>query len=167
MSHLGHALAENRHGLIMAIEVGEASGTGERTAATAMLDRLAERQGVRPRTLGADKGYDAGEFYLELERRGVEPHVAVIEKPPANPRHLRAAGREAFEARQRMKARLSSATYRVSQRCRKKVEECFGWLKTIAGLARSRWPERWKLKQQVEIAAAAFNLIRMRNLAAI
>jgi transposase len=167
LSHLGHALAENRNGLIMAIEVGEASGTGERSAATAMLDRLAERQGVRPRTLGADKGYDAGEFYLELERRGVEPHVAVIETPPANPQHVRAFRRDEFAARLRMKERLASPTYRVSQRCRKKVEECFGWLKTIGGLARSRWRQRWKLKQQMELAAAAFNLIRMRSLAAI
>jgi transposase len=167
LSHLGHAIAENRNGLIMAIEVGEASGTAERNAATAMLDRLAERQGVRPKTLGADKGYDAGEFYLELERRGVEPHVAVIGTPPADLRHVRASRRAEFEARLRMKERLASATYRVSQRCRKKVEECFGWLKTIGGLARSRWPKRWKLKQQLELAAAAFNLVRMRSLAAI
>lgn len=90
LSHLGHALAENRHGPIMAIEVGEASGTGERTDATAMLDGLAERQGVRPKTPGADKGYDTGELYLELERRGVEPHV-VCDRDAADGRRSRAS----------------------------------------------------------------------------
>lgn len=65
-----------------------------------------------------------------------------------------------------MRERLSTDGYRLSQRCRKKVEECFGWMKTVGGLARSRHVERWKIKQQMELAAAAYNLIRIRSLSA-
>ena len=72
--------------------------------------------------------------------------------------------RARVEARERMRARLETEGYRLSQRCRKKVEESFGWLKTIAGLARSRWVGRWKLRQQMELSAAAFNLVRLRKL---
>ena len=63
-----------------------------------------------------------------------------------------------------MKDRLTEVGYQLSQRCRKKVEEGFGWLKTIAGLHRSRHYQRWKLSQQMEISAAAYNLIRLRRL---
>ena len=85
LCHMGHSLSENRNGLIMAVRVSEANGTAEREAALQMLESLKSRHDVRPRTLGADKGYDSGPWYLELEARGVEPHCAVISQPPPNP----------------------------------------------------------------------------------
>lgn len=162
--HLGHALTENRNGLVMAVTVTEANGTAEPAAALEMLDRLHQQLGKKPATLGSDKGFDSGPYYLELEARGIVPHSAMIATKPAQERHLRAGKRPAFEARCRMRERLLTAAYRLSQRCRKKVEECFGWIKTVAGLARSRHVGRWKLRQQMELAAAAFNLVRMRKL---
>jgi hypothetical protein len=131
-----------------------------------MLDRLQEVHGKRPQTLGADRGYDSGPDYLELEARGVEPHTAMIATPPPQAEHVRPPRRPAVAARGRMRQRLDSEGYRISQRCRKKIEECFGWIKNIAGLARSRHVGRWKIVQQMEIAAAAYNLVRMRNLLA-
>jgi transposase len=165
LCHMGHALAENRHGLVMSVAVTEATGTAERDAAVAMLDRLKERHGVAPKTLGTDKGFDAGAFYLELEARGVEPHGAMA-KPPRDPARVRRDQKAGVEARVRMRERLATAGYRLSQRCRKKVEECFGWIKGVGGLARSRHVGRWKIRQQMELAAAAYNLIRMRKLLA-
>jgi hypothetical protein len=66
-----------------------------------------------------------------------------------------------------MRERLATEAYRISQRCRKKVEECFGWMKTVAGLARCRHVGRWKLRQQMELAAAAFNLEAVSKLCEI
>lgn len=164
LCHLGHALTENRHGLVMAVTVTEANGTAESAAALEMLDRLNQRLGKKPATLGSDKGFDSGPYYLELEARGIVPHSAMIQTKPAQEKHLRAGKRPAFEARCRMRERLLTEAYRLSQRCRKKIEECFGWIKTVAGVARSRHVGRWKLRQQMEIAAAAYNLVRMRKL---
>ncbi len=163
LCHMGHAVAENRHGLVVSVAVTAASGTAEREAALAMLDRLEERHDVRPKTLGTDKGFDAGPFYLELEARGIEPHGAMT-KPPRDPETVRRAQRPGVEARVRMRDRLATEGYRLSQRCRKKIEECFGWIKTVGGLARSRHVGRWKIRQQMELAAAAYNLVRLRNL---
>jgi hypothetical protein len=64
-----------------------------------------------------------------------------------------------------MRRRMGTEAYRLSQRCRKKVEECFGWLKSVAGMGRSQVVGRWKLRQLLEVSAAAFNLVRMRRLA--
>ena len=69
-----------------------------------------------------------------------------------------------MEARQRMKRRMATEGYRLSQKCRKKIEEGYGWLKEIAGLGRCRTVGRWKLRQMLEIGAAAFNLVRLRTL---
>jgi transposase len=165
LCHMGHALAENRHGLVVAVTVTEANGTAEREAALAMLDRLNERHGVTPKTLGTDKGFDSGPFYMQLEARGVEPHGA-MGKPPRDPERVRRDQKAGVEARVRMKGRLATDGYRLSQKCRKKVEECFGWIKGVGGLARSRHVGRWKIRQQMELAAAAYNLIRMRKLLA-
>jgi transposase len=164
LAHLGHTLGENRHGLIVAVAVSEANGTAERAAALAMLDQLTATHGVRPTTLGADKGYDDGEFLREVEARQIEPHVPLVKEPrdPADvPYHKQRPG---VEARQRMKARMATDGYRLSQRCRTKIEEGYGWLKAIGGLARSRVVGRWKLRQVMEVAAAAYNLVRLRKL---
>jgi transposase len=164
LSHMGHVLNENRNGLIVGIVATEASGTAERAAALDLLDGAKSRHGVKPKTLGMDKGYDSGEFFRDVESRGIEPHGPLV-KAPRDPETVRnAEERLGVEARQRMKARQSGEGYRLSQKCRKKVEECFGWLKTIAGLARSRTVGRWKLQQMLEIGAAAFNLVRLRKL---
>ena len=164
LSHMGHVLNENRNGLIVGIVATAASGTAEREAALDLLDAAKARHGVKPKTVGMDKGYDSGEFFRDVETRGIEPHGPLV-KAPRDPATVRnAAERLGVEARQRMKGRQSGEGYRLSQKCRKKVEECFGWLKTIAGLGRSRTVGRWKLQQMLEIGAAAFNLVRLRKL---
>ena len=163
--HMGHAVTENRNGLIMAVAVTEASGTAEPTAAEAMVDELRDRFGIQVTTLGADKNYDSGPHLLELERRDVTPHVA-MRNTTRDPTTVRTSERPAYEARLRMRERLKSVCYQVSQRCRKLVEESFGWLKTVAGLCRTRLVGRWKIRQQMHLAAAAFNLVRMRKLLA-
>jgi transposase len=163
LSHMGHALTENRHGLILAVGATEASGTAERAAALELLDELTATHAVRPATLGADKGYDDGQFFRDVESRQVEPHVPLVHEP-RDPATAPAKDRAKVEARQRMKARMLGEGYRLSQKCRKKIEEGFGWLKAIAGLSRSRVVGRWKLRQLLEIGAAAYNLVRLRKL---
>jgi transposase len=165
LSHMGHALTENRHGLILTVTATEANGTAEREAALKMLDDLKRAHGRVPRTLGGDKGYDDGAFFQELEHRQIEPHIPLVAEP-ADPKTVAHQARlPGIRARRRMKRRMRTTAYRVSQRCRKKVEECFGWMKLVAGMGRSRTVGRWKLRQMLEMSAAAFNLVRMRRLA--
>jgi len=156
--HSAHAITENRHGLIMAVEVDAADGHAERRASGAMLDDL-ERRGVAPATLGADKGYDDGAFLQRLEERGITPHVAIR------------AGRIGLDSdggvtRWLCRAMSRYADHRTSQRRRKLIEEAFGWIKDYAGLRRTRLVGRWKIRMQVTIAAAAYNLVRMSRLLA-
>ena len=115
--------------------------------------------------MGGDKGYDDGEFFQTLEGRRIEPHVPLV-KTPVDPKTVQHKKRlPGIRARRRMKRRMKTKAYQLSQRCRKKVEECFGWLKSVAGMGRSRLVGRWKLRQLLELSAAAFNLVRMRRLA--
>ncbi len=88
LSHMGHLLTESRHGLIVGVTVSEANGTAERQAALDLLTRAKRRHRLRPTTLGADKGYDAGECLRKLERRKVTPHVPIV-KPPRDRRRCR------------------------------------------------------------------------------
>ena len=170
--HMGHALAENRHGLLMGVCVSDAAGDAEPVAAVGMVDRLRQRHGVCVATVGSDKGYDQGPYLLELEKRDVEPHTAM--KAGAiggatmrtRPSRRRKVDRPPIEARRRMRRRQRTRGYRLSQRCRKKIEEAFGWIKTVATLARTKLIGRWKITQQMHLAAAAYNLVRMRKLAA-
>lgn len=165
LSHMGHVLTENRNGLIVTITATEANGTAERTATLEMLDDLKERHNCVPTTLGGDKGYDDGEFFTAIEDRNIEPHIPLV-KRPVDPKTVKHQKRlPGLRARRRMNRRMGTIAYRLSQRCRKKVEECFGWLKSVAGMGRSRVVGRWKLKQLLEVSAAAFNLVRMRRLA--
>ncbi|SFH91897.1 IS5 family transposase [Planctomicrobium piriforme] len=166
LSHMGHALAEKRNGLVMGVVMTETNGTAECEAALVLLDRLQARHARSPKTLGADKGNDSGPFYLDLEQRGVTPHCAVIGTSPPKTENVAPCRRLAVVARERMKARLTTVGYQLSQRSGKKVEEYFGWMKTVAGLGRSRWVGRWKLQQQLELTAAGYNLVRMRKLSA-
>ena len=164
LSHMGHLLTENRHGSIGGVTVSEANGTAERRAALDPLTRAKRRHRLRPKTVGADKGYDAGAFLRKLERRKITPRVPIV-KPPRDPKEVADKTQVPdIRARRRMQARLSDVGYALSQRCRKKIEEGIGWIKTVAGLARSRWVGRWKLRQMAELAAAAYNLLRMRKL---
>jgi hypothetical protein len=73
-----------------------------------------------PKTLGSDNGFDSGPYYLELEQRGIEPRSAMIDTPTPDPKHLLAGKVSAFEARRRMRERLATEAYRISQRCRKR-----------------------------------------------
>lgn len=163
LCHSGHALTENRHGLVMSVRIDEANGTAERENTLAMLDHLERRHGVCPATLGADKGYDAGPFLLELERRWIEPHVA-IKSGRIDPTSDRAD--DGTWARWFVRSEQRSAAFRKSQRRRKLVEEFFGWAKTVAGMRRARHVGREKISQCFDLAAAAYNLVRMRNLLA-
>lgn len=165
LSHMGHVLSENRNGLILSVTSTEANGTAERTATLEMLDDLQHRHERVPKTLGADKGYDDGEFFITLEGRKIEPHIPLV-KEPCDPKSETHRDRlPGIRARHRMKKRMQEEGYQLSQRCRKKVEECFGWLKTVARLDRCRTVGRWKHNQLLELGAAAFNLVRMRKLA--
>jgi len=164
LCHSGHALTENRHGLVLSVRIDEASGTAERENTLCMLDHVERRHGVRPSTLGADKGYDAGPFLAELERRWIEPHVA-IKSGRIDP--LRDGADDGTWARWFVRSGQRRAAFKKSQRRRKLVEEFFGWIKTVAGMRRARHVGREKIRQCFEMAAAAYNLVRMKNLLAV
>jgi transposase len=159
LCHSGHLMTENRHGLIVALAVDEANSRSEREQALAKLDEIYEKRGTVPTTLAADKGYASGEFLSELVGRVVRPQVAMPEVP------IRGDTDE-HDRRRTMRRRMRTVSYGVSQRRRKLIEEAFGWLKTVAGLARTRLVGRWKLKLQFAMSAAAYNLVRMNRLAA-
>ena len=164
LSHLGHILTENRNGLIVESLVTEANGKAQCEAALEMADRFKSKHGKTLTTLGADKGYDSGATLIALEERKIKPHIAMTSKTPATPETSAKKRRPGIRARLRMKERQATVEYSISQRVRKKVEECFAWLKTIAGLGRSSHSERWKLKQQFELGCAAYNLVRLKKL---
>jgi transposase len=158
LAHSLHALMDNRAGLVMDICVAEASGRVEREQAFEMLGRVRRRHWLRPKTLGADKGYDDGRFLKRLEEEfGVVPHV------PLRRGKIKSRS-EAGEARRRAKRRQSTQGYRHSQRVRKRVEEIFGWLKTVGGLRRTRFVGRWKTQLYAYAAAAGLNFLRLANL---
>ena len=117
----GNLLVENRHGLIVNTQVFEANGTAERDAALVMLEQI---PGTKPVTVGGDKAYDTADFVAECRNLKVTPHVA---------QNLERPGGSAIDART-----TQHAGYAISQRKRKRVEECFGWLKTIALLRKVR-----------------------------
>ena len=154
LCYLGHALMENRHGLAVDGGVTLATGTAEREAALAMLDRRRRRGRI---TLGADKAYDVRQFIGDLRARRVTPHVAVDGhlSPKGVPRSTAVDGRT-----------KRHPGYAVSQRCRKRIEEVFGWMKSAAGLARIKLRGRAKVDAAFTLGLAAYNLIRLPNLLA-
>jgi transposase len=160
LCHSAHALMENRNGLLIDVSVAAADGHAERKEALGMVRRTRERHEVKVSTLGADAGYDAGPFLHTLEQEEqVVPHV------PTRKGEIVGTD-EAAEARRRARERQQSCQeYRVSQRIRKRVEEIFGWAKTIGGLRRARHVGRWKIGQQALLAGAAYNLLRLARLA--
>ena len=157
LSHSLHVLMENRHGLCLDVAIDEANGTAERLQAAMMLERTYERHGLSPGTLAADAAYREGAFLAACEGDGITPHVPL----PVGP--IRGDDASA-EARRRAKDRMKTQGYATSQRVRKRIEEIFGWLKTIAGLARTRLVERWKTLQEGQVAASAYNLLRIARL---
>lgn len=165
LSHALHAIIENRHGLVLAVEVNSPLDNSEPNTALSLLDRIKKRFKLKPRTLGADKGYDQGPLLRGVERRRIRPHVAVREgKIGGDTAAYRKKNRANIAARQRMRRRMKTVGYKISQRCRKKIEEWIGWAKTIGGLYRTRHIGHAKTGQQAHVTGAAFNLIRMRNL---
>jgi transposase len=154
LCYMGHALMENRHGLAVDGLVTQASGTAEREATLTMLDR---RRGRRRITLGADKAYDVRAFIADLRRRRVTPHVAIDG-------HVRKSGKPRATA---IDARTTGhAGYAISQRCRKRIEEVFGWAKSAAGLAKVKLRGRARVEVVFTLALAAYNLIRLPKLLA-
>lgn len=144
----GHALMENRHGLCVDLQIAPATGTAERDTALAMLRRQA-RRGIRPCTLGADKGYHCRDFVRRLRRRGIRPHLAQVtgrHTPGLDGRTTRTVG------------------YALSQRFRKRVEEIFGWLKTIGGLRKTRFRGVARTQHAAYLVGAAYNLLRLSRL---
>ncbi len=134
LCHMGHVLSENRNGLIVEATVTEANGKAESDATVELVDRYIGKHGKIPKTVGADKGYDEGSLLREMEDRGIEPHFAMRNQQPADPEKARADRKANIEARLRMQSRQETAEYSVSQKIRKKVEECFGWMNRSAVL---------------------------------
>jgi len=157
LCHSGHVLMENRNGLVLAVAVDAADGTAERRCAKAMLKQVRHRHRLRPKTVGMDTGFDDGEFLAEVEADGTVPHV------PIRAGRIRATD-EAGQARRRARRREKSKGYRLSQWIRKRVEEIFGWMKTVGDLARTRFVGRWKIRLEMVITGAAYNLLRLVRL---
>lgn len=162
-SHLMHVLMENRNGIGVDICVGVADGHGERKGALKMLDRVKRVLGLEPTTLGADKGYDAGDFLLALEARGIEPHVSCKSK---NELDVPAADDDKGWARWHNQQTRSDAGFEVSQRKRKRNEEIFGWGKVIGGMRKMRVAGRWKIQQLADIMLGTLNMVRITRLLA-
>src|SRR3989454_4245461 len=148
LSYSGNLLVENRNGLIVAAEVAEIKGSAERDAALVMLEQI---PGTNPVTVGGDKGFDTRGFVAECRNLRVTPHVAQ--------NHARPGG-SAIDGRT-----ARHPGYAISQRKRKRIEECFGWLKTIALMRKVRHRGVCKVDWIFTFACAAYNLMRMRNLA--
>jgi len=154
LCYMGHALMENRHGLAVGGAVSQASGTAEREQALALIDRL--RPGRRI-TLGADKAYDVTAFVHELRARSVTPHIAIDG-------HLSKTGKPRKTA---VDARTTRHVgYGISQRCRKRIEEVFGWIKSSAGLAKVKLRGCVRVDAAFTLALAAYNLVRLPKLLA-
>jgi transposase len=160
LCHSGHALMENRHGLCLDIAIAVADGHAERDRAENLLRRFRRRHGIKPKTVAADRGFEAGEFLRTLEEDlGIRPHV------PITAQRVTSQG-PAAEARRRMLRRMKTQGYALSQRARKKIEQMFGWMKQPGGLRKVRHVGRWKIQQVAYLWAAAFNLLRLAHLEA-
>ena len=157
---MGHALMENRHGLVVGGGVSLATGTAEREEALRMIDayRPMESTGGKRRiTLAGDKGFDVAAFVDDLRERKVTPHIAIQD-------HLTKTGK-------RRKTKIDGRTtrhagYRISQRIRKRIEEIFGWVKVQGGQDKTKFRGRQRVEASFTLALAAYNLIRLPKLLA-
>ena len=146
LAFAGHVLMENRHGLVTDVLVTQADGYAEREAALRMLDRQATHGRI---TLGADKGYDTADFVAACRARNVTPHVA----------------QHTTNRRSRIDGRVTRHPgYVLSQRVRKRVEEIFGWIKTVGGGRKLRYLGVARNQLWATLAATAYNLIRMAHI---
>jgi len=150
LSFIGHGLMENRSGLLVDACLTPADGHAERVAALHMIEPRAERP--RPITLGGDKGYDVEDFVNELRSMKVTPHVAQNTSNRSS----------AIDGRT-----TRHAGYALSQRIRKRIEEAFGWIKTVAGQAKTKLRGRRRVGWAFTFAAAAYNLVRLPKLLAL
>ena len=148
LSYLGHVLMENRHGLAVQATVTPATGTAEREAAWAMATTW---PGSGPKTLACDKGDDRQDFVADLRDRGLTPHVT----------QNTSGRRRAIDGRP-----TRHAGYTARRRGRKRIEEIFGWLKTVALMRKQRHRGVARVRWLVTLAVALYNLVRIRNLAA-
>jgi transposase len=148
LSYSQHALMENRNGLLVDLRIAEANGTAERDMALEMVgDRL---PGTKRLTLGGDKGYDTKDFVAECGWRNVTPHVA---------QNISERRGSAIDERT-----TRHSGYNISQRIRKRVEEIFGWTKTVANFRRTRFKGRERTELASYFVGAAYNLLRMGRL---
>jgi len=146
LSYMGHTLMENRNGLVLDTRVTQATGTAERDAAADMIKNI---PGTRRVTVGADKGYDTEGFVEALRGMRATPHVAQNDtnrRSAINGRTTRHPG------------------YEISGKVRKRIEEIFGWVKTIGTFRKARYRGTEKVSWYFTLAVAAYNLVRMRNL---
>jgi transposase len=149
LAYMGHVLTENRNGLVVDVRVTQATGTAERDAA---VDMLSGKPASRPATLGGDRGYDTAAFVKQLREMKVTPHVAQNDSQRCSSVDARTTRHDG---------------YAISQRKRKRVEEVFGWMKTVALQRKTRFLGPDRTGWMFTLAAAAYNLIRMRNLAPV
>jgi len=147
---IGHALMENRSGLIVDTRLTRVSGHAERLAALDMIEGFVDRPSAI--TLGADKGYDAADFVEELRTINVRPHVA----------QNTSGRRSAIDKRT-----TRHSGYAASQRIRKRIEEAFGWMKTVGGLRKTKLRGLPRVDWAFTFVAAAYNLVRAPKLIAV
>lgn len=150
---MGHVLMENRNGLAVIGDVTRATGTAERATALDLID--GHRSGKQRITVGGDKGFDVESFVQAFRERKVTPHIAVDG-------HLTKTGK-------RRKTVIDQRTlrhpgYAMSQRCRKRIEEVFGWIKTTAGVAQVKVRGLDKVRAVFLLAIVAYDLVRIPKL---
>jgi IS5 family transposase len=148
LSYCGNLLTDNRHGLIVAADLRAATGTAERESAGEMMNG----RGGRGVTLGADKAYDTRGLVKQMREQGVTPHVA---------QNTNRLGGSAIDERT-----TRHAGYKISQRKRKLIEECFGWMKTVGLFRQTRHRGTARVGWCFTFLGAAYNLVRMRRLLA-
>lgn len=153
LAFMGHVLMENRNGLVVGALVTQATGTAEREAALALVERLKPKGRI---TLGADKAYDARAFVSDLRARQVTPHIARNEQHREDGTLRRSSAIDARTTRH--------PGYAVSLRIRKRIEEVFGWIKAAAGLRKTRHKGTARVDWIFALNAAAYNLVRLPKL---
>jgi transposase len=150
LAYCGNVMIENRNGLVVDTELLQCNGTVERDAALLMAERV---DGTGRITMGADKAYDTKDFVSEMRGMNVTPHVA---------QNLKRPGGSAIDGRT-----TRHEGYKISQRKRKRIEEVFGWIKTVGALRKTRHRGLETVRWVFTFTATAYNLVRMRNLTAL
>jgi transposase len=147
LAYCGNVMIENRNGLVVDTELLQCNGTAERDAAMLMAERV---EGTERITVAADKAYDTKDFVSEMRGMNVTPHVS---------QNIKRSGGSAIDGRT-----TRHEGYQVSQRKRKRIEEVFGWIKTVGTLRKTRHRGLETVRWVFTFTATAYNLVRMRNL---